>query len=72
MKALDCCEVCGVNCEYTAKGMTEREVIRVMFHHGEIHHKEILEDMNEKQRQKIVNRMYNMIREVQDDRHRLY
>lgn len=72
MKSLNCYEVCGVDCGYVAKGMTDREVIRVMFRHGEIHHRELLEDMNEKQRQKIVNKMHDMVREIQDSRRRLY
>lgn len=71
MKSLNCYEVCGIECGYIAKGFDEREVVRIMFHHGETHHKELLDDMNEIQRQKVSNRMHNLIKNIEDKSHRL-
>jgi predicted small metal-binding protein len=72
MKSLKCNEVCQVDCEYVAKGLSEREVVRTMFHHGETHHKELLEDLNEPQRQRIMDCMHNLIKEIEDNHHRLH
>ena len=71
MKSLNCKEICANDCDYIAKGLDERELVRIMFHHGEIHHSELLEDINEVQRQKIVNNMHNLIKEIEDNRHRI-
>lgn len=63
MKFLNCCEVCDVKCDFVASGKSEREIIRNMFYHGEQHHRELLNNMNDYFRQKITKRMHALVKE---------
>lgn len=64
MKVLKCCEVCDAKCEHIVEGVSEREMIRAMFYHGEVSHKELLREMNDGFRERVTEKMHALIHEV--------
>jgi len=65
MKTLKCKEVSGVACAFEACGETNEEAINVLFEHGSLQHKEMLDKMDELSEEKMFEKM-NFILDGQD------
>jgi predicted small metal-binding protein len=64
MKTLACKDVAGIQCNFVAKGNTDKEVKDRLMGHGMTAHAEMMNNMSREQKDAMMEKMQSAIKDV--------